>query len=177
MPIHRLRHGAAILCAAALLAACSSPVRIPGAASVAEADRPARTPVQPVADLSPAQALTPQAQGLRVRWSGGINAIDAHDGGQQCFTLLHATFDARQALQWPREPQNFVACGQGRYDQQLVTQFTLLTLDGRVTGQQLLLGRPVPVIEIDALYRHSDCVQGSEKSPECYSGFLQPKKP
>ena len=90
--------------------------------------------------------------------------------------MLHATFDARGVLQWPRNAQTFVACGPGTYDQALVAQFSLVSFEGRVTGEQVVLGRPVPVIEIEALYRHSDCVQGVEKEPACYSGYLQPEK-
>lgn len=112
-----------------------------------------------------------------MRWSGGINAIDAREDGRQCFTLLHATFDAKDVLQWSRDAQNFVACGAGHYDRDLVAQFTLVSFEGHVTGQQILLGKPVPVMEIETLYRHSDCVQGSEKSPECYSGYLRPQRP
>jgi len=111
-----------------------------------------------------------------VRWSGGISAIEGRDNGRQCFSMLHATFDARGVLQWPRNAQTFVACGPGTYDQALVAQFSLVSFEGRVTGEQVVLGRPVPVIEIEALYRHSDCVQGSEKEPACYSGYLQPEK-
>ncbi|MFM9925944.1 hypothetical protein VLK31_23340 [Variovorax sp. H27-G14] len=55
-----------MLCAIALLAACATP-----------ADRDARSSRSPVVDLSLAQALTPQAKGARVHWSGGISAIDA----------------------------------------------------------------------------------------------------
>ncbi|KAI1694263.1 hypothetical protein DdX_20213 [Ditylenchus destructor] len=132
----------------------------------------------PVVDLSPAQALAPGARGARVRWSGGINAIESRDGARQCFTLLHATFDARGVLQWPRDAQNFVACGPGHYAPGLVAQFTLVSLEGHVTGQQMLLDNPgFPLMEIEALYRHSDCVQGSEKSPECYAGYLRPQSP
>ena len=184
MPLHRHRHIAATLCAAALLAGCATPddraaASAPQAAADArsDADRPARTPKRPAAELAPAQALTPQAQGMQVHWSGGINAIDAREGGRICFTLLHATFDARGVLQWPRDAQEFVACGPGDYDRDLVAPFTLVSFDGRVAGQALRLGRPVPLVEIDALYRHSDCVQGSEASPECYTGYLRPRQP
>lgn len=175
---------AAALCAAALLAACHTPASHEAPAApraAAETDRkpggPAAASRPQAVDLSPAQALSSQALGARVRWSGGINAIDAREGGRQCFTMLHATFDARGVLQWPRDAQQFVACGAGGYDRNLVAPYTLLSLEGRVTGQDVLLGKPVPVIEIETLYRHSDCVQGSEQSPECYSGYLQPGKP
>ncbi len=166
MPLHRHRHIAATFCAIALLAACTTP-----------ADRETRTAKDPVVDLSPAQALTPQAKGARVHWSGGISAIDAREGGRQCFTMLHATFDAQGVLQWPGDAQDFIACGAGPYDSDLVAQFTLVSFDGRVTGQQVLAGKPVPVIEIEALYRHSDCTQGNENIPQCYSGYLHPRKP
>jgi hypothetical protein len=170
MPLSRERHILAMLCAAALATACGTP-------SDRAADRPAHSADTPSVKLSPAQALTPRAQGTRVHWRGGVSAIEAQEGDRQCFTLLYATSDERGMLQWPRDEQQFIACGAGYYDRDLVAQFTLLTLDGRVTGQRMFLGKPVPVIEIDALYRHSDCLQGSEKSPECYSGLLQPRKP
>lgn len=170
MPHHRKRHATFLLCAAALAGACSTP-------SDRRADQTAGAPHPQTISLSLAQALTPQAQGKRIHWSGGINAIEAQEGARQCFTLLHATFDARNVLQWPRDEQQFIACGAGDYDRDLVALYTLVSFDGRVAGQRMFLGKPVPVIEIEALYRHSDCVQGSEKSPECYSGLLQPQKP
>ncbi|MDM0089334.1 MULTISPECIES: hypothetical protein [unclassified Variovorax] len=169
-----------MLCACALLGACATSVdrNAPSAsAERREGPGPARVIERPVADLSPGQALAPSALGTRVRWSGGIQTIEAREGGRQCFTLLHATFDARQVLQWPRDPQYFVACGPGNYDRKLVAPFTLLSIGGRVLGSQQVVGQPVPVIEIEALYRHSDCVQGSEQSPECYAGELQPERP
>ncbi|MGJ7543357.1 hypothetical protein [Variovorax sp. LT1R16] len=170
-----------MLCAPVLLAACTTSADREAPSTVAtakrEADRPAHTAKDQIVDISPAEALTPLTPGMRVRWSGGINAIDARDGGRQCFTLLHATFDAQRVLQWPRDAQEFVACGPGDYDRRLVAPFGLLSIDGRLVGSQRLRGKAVPVIEIDALYRHSDCVQGSEKSPECYAGYLQPEKP
>lgn len=169
-----------MLGAAALLAGCATPndrAAAPAAQAAAAARSDADRPARPAAALAPAQALAPQAQGVPVHWSGGINAIDAREGGRVCFTLLHATFDAQGVLQWPRDAQEFVACGPGDYDRDLVAQFTLVSFDGRVAGQERRLGRPVPVIEIDALYRHSDCVQGSEASPECYTGYLRPRQP
>jgi hypothetical protein len=184
MPFHRPRHIVALLCTVALLAGCATPAdreaapaRHAVAATGSEGGRTALASKDPVVDLSPAQALAPRAQGARVRWSGGINAIDAREDGRQCFTLLHATFDPQGVLQWPRDAQNFVACGPGYYDRDLVAQFTLVSFEGHVTGQRVLLDKPVAVMEIEALYRHSDCVQGSEKSPECYSGYLRPQRP
>ncbi|WP_395347750.1 Slp family lipoprotein [Variovorax sp. UC122_21] len=170
MPDHLKRHATFLLCAAALVSACSTPADH-------EPDPPARTTKPQTTTLPPAQALTPQAQGKRIHWSGGINAITPEEGSRQCFTLLHATFDAQGVLQWPRNEQEFIACGAGYYDGNLVAQYTLVSFDGRVAGQRMILGKPVPVIEIEALYRHSDCTQGNEKIPECYSGLLQPRKP
>lgn len=173
MPPHRPLRLCAILGACVLLAACAAPAdRAAPSPPIAAAK-----PQAPVADLSPAQALSPSAQGARVRWSGGIHTIEAREGARQCFTLLQATFDARQVLQWSRDPQYFVACGPGDYDRNLVAPFTLLSIGGRVVGSQQLVGKPVPVLEIETLYRHSDCVQGSEQSPECYAGELQPERP
>jgi hypothetical protein len=167
---HRKRHIAALLCATALAMACSTPADH-------KPDQAARTTKPQTTTLSPAQALTPQAQGKRIHWSGGINTIEPQEGSRQCFTLLHATFDAQNVLQWPRDEQQFIACGAGDYDRDLVALYTLVSFDGRVVGQRMFLGKPVPVIEIEALYRHSDCVQGDEKIPACYSGLLQPRKP
>lgn len=157
---------AIVVAAAMLMAACTTPASPPASRAAHEAE----------ADLSPAQALTPQAQGVRVRWSGGINTVDADGAGRQCFTLLHATFDARQVLQWPRNAQRFVACGPAYADQNLVAPFTLVRIDGHVAGQAQLQGETVPRLEIDALYRYSDCLQGDETLPECRSGFLAPLK-
>lgn len=170
MLLSRERHIVAMLCAAALASACGTP-------SDRAPDQPVLSSAAPPTTLSPAQALTPQAQGQRIHWSGGINAIEAQEGARQCFTLLHATFDAQNVLQWPRDEQQFIACGAGDYDRDLVALYTLVSFDGRVAGQRMFLGKPVPVIEIEALYRHSDCVQGDEKIPACYSGLLQPRKP
>lgn len=159
---------AVVIAATALMAACTTPALPPAGSAAPEAE---------AVDLSPAQALTPQAQGVRVRWSGGINTVDADGAGRQCFTLLHATFDAQHVLQWPRNAQRFVACGHAYDDQNLVAPFTLVSIDGHVAGQERLQGETVPRLEIDALYRHSDCLQGDEKLPECHSGFVAPTKP
>lgn len=184
MPLHQARHITAVLFATVLLAACATPsdgnktaAQPPTRVADREANRPERTPENLEPTLSPAQAVASGTQGVRVRWSGGISAIDAREEGRQCFTMLHATFDAKGNLQWPGDAQDFIACGAGQYDSDLVAQFTLVSFDGRVTGQQILVGKPVPVIEIEALYRHSDCTQGNENVPQCYSGYLQPRKP
>lgn len=105
-----------------------------------------------------------------------MNAIRAEENGRQCFLMLVATFDATNRLDWPREPGYFFACGPGTYDPALVAQFSLLTLSGRVAGERQQWGKPVPVIEIDALYRHTDCTQGEEHVAGCYAGYLQPQR-
>ncbi|WP_435450068.1 hypothetical protein [Variovorax sp. LT1P1] len=162
--IHRL---AALTCTVMLVAGCAAPTG--GGALHASQD--------PFASLSPAEALTPQAQGTRVRWSGGIRSVDRRAGNRACFTLLHATSDSEGYLRWPPGGQTFIACGPGDYDDKLIEPFVLLSIEGRVAGQETLQRQPVPVIEIDLLHRHSDCVQGSEDSPECYAGPLRPRTP
>ena len=84
---------------------------------------------------------------------------------------------AQAGLGWPREPRFFKACGKGPYDRQLLQPFTLVWLSGKVTGQAEFAGTPIPVIEIDALYRGSDCLEG-DTAPQCVHSYLQPlKKP
>ncbi|MDR0214473.1 MAG: hypothetical protein LBJ15_10775 [Comamonas sp.] len=91
--------------------------------------------------------------------------------------LLHAEFTEQGFLSWPREESFFKACGAGPYDRQLLQPFILAWVSGKVTGQAEFAGTPIPVIEIDALYRGSDCLQG-DTAPQCVHSYLQPlKKP
>ena len=105
-----------------------------------------------------------------------MNSIRAEENGRQCFRMLIAVFTPNGNLDWPREPGYFDACGPGTYDPQLVAQFSLLTFEGRVAGQRLAWDAPIPVIEIDRLYRHTDCVQEDQKFAGCYAGYLTPQK-
>ena len=158
---------ALLTCTVLLVAGCATPAR----------DGTSRAPQDLFASLSPADALAPQAEGGRVRWSGGIRSVERRAGHRECFTLLHATFDSDGYLRWPPGGQTFVACGPGYYDDRLIEQFTLLSFEGRVAGPETVQGLPVPMIEIEMLHRHSDCVQGSEDSPRCVSGPLRPRTP
>lgn len=158
---------ACLTCTTVLLAGCAAP---PDHAA-------SRTPTTRFASLSPDEALTPQALGARVRWSGGIRSVEQRPVALQCLTLLHANFEPDGFLRWPAGGQTFVACGRGNYDSLLIEPFTVLSIEGRVVGRELIQRTPVPLIMIDALYRHSDCVQGSEDSPVCFSGLLRPRAP
>lgn len=163
---HKRCRIAAALCAVAMLTACTTP---PGSAPTTSRQQ------EDVSELKPSEALGTQAQGRKVRWSGGVNSISPEGDGRQCFRMLVANFSPGGNLDWPREPSYFYACGRGTYDPQLVAQFSLLTIEGRVDGQKLAWGTLLPVLEIERLYRHTDCVQGEEEAPGCYAGYLMPR--
>ena len=117
----------------------------------------------PFTDINPRQALQGSAQGARVCWGGGLRTLQAET--------------KEGYLSWPREATFFKACGRGAYDRQLLQPFTLVWISGKVTGQAEFTGTPIPVIEIDALYRGSDCLEG-DTAPQCVHSYLQPlRKP
>ena len=129
----------------------------------------------PFTELSPRQALQAGALNARVCWAGGLRSIEAVGEQRDCMVLLHAEFSEQGFLSWPREASFFKACGAGPYDRQLLQPFTLVWVSAKVTGQAEFAGTPIPVIEIDALYRGSDCQQG-DTAPQCVHSYLQPQK-
>lgn len=125
-----------------------------------------------VAPLTPDEALDERHIGKRVRWAGGVYAVDG-----RCLTINFAPTGDHGEPRWTPEPtyQSFVACGSGPYDPDLVHDYTNVTIIGVVTGKQYIGmgggGSDGPSIEIERLYRWSDCLAGDD-SPVCKQGFL-----
>ena len=131
----------------------------------------------PFSHINPKQAMTAQALNARVCWGGGLRTLKAISQERDCMVLLQFESSEKAGVSWPQENRFFKACGRGPYDRQLLGQFTLVWVSGKVTGQAEFAGTPIPVIEIDALYRGSDCLEG-DTSPQCVHDYLQPlKKP
>lgn len=129
----------------------------------------------PFSALIPTQALAASAKGQRVCWGGGLRTIEAVEGERDCVVMLYAELRPKIFWGWPRDASFFMACGPGHYDRKLVQPFTLGLIGGKVTGQAEFAGVPIPVIEIEAFYRASDCLQG-DTSPQCVHGHIQPQK-
>lgn len=131
-----------------------------------------------VAPLTPDQAMDARQVGKRVRWAGGIQQIAATERGV-CLTLLYAPRGEAGEPRWSREAQSgtFRACTDGTYDPALVAEFTNVTIIGRITGKTSIGmgGGSVggPVVEIEKLFRWSDCLSG-DTSPVCRIGFVAP---
>lgn len=125
-----------------------------------------------VTALTPDEALDERDVGKRVRWAGGVHAIDG-----PCLTIIFARSGDYGEPRWTPEPtyQTFVACGSGVYDPDLVEAHTNVTIIGQVTGKQYIGmgggGSDGPTIRIEKLYRWSDCLSGDD-SPVCKQGFL-----
>ena len=131
----------------------------------------------PFSILIPTQALAASAKGQRVCWGGGLRTIEAVEEGRDCVVMLYAELSPKVFWGWPRDASFFKACGPGHYERALLQPFTLGLIGGKVTGQAEFGGSPIPVIEIEAFYRASDCLQG-DTSPQCVHGHIQPlKKP
>lgn len=134
-------------------------------------------PRDPLVAIEPEDALRPEALNAHVCWGGGLHRIEAVREDRDCMTLLLAGVDKQGYLSWSRKNSFFKACGAGPYDRQLLQPFTLVWLSGKVTGRAEFAGTPIPVIEIETLYRGSDCLEGDD-SPQCVHSYLQPlKKP
>lgn len=156
---------------AALLAGCAAPLP-PG--------NPVRDTAAAVTKLSPSQVVEQKAAGVFVRWTGGIDRVEAREAGRDCFVLRYGRMDAEGTVHWPRDSkdsQPFVACGKGRYDRELVEPFTVLTFEGRVVDWRSLPGRLAPVIEISSVFRHSDCLDTTDLNlhPTCRPSLLFPR--
>ena len=129
----------------------------------------------PFSAIIPTQALAASAKGQRVCWGGGLRTIEAVEGGRDCVVMLYAELSPKVFWGWPRDASFFKACGPGHYERALLQPFTLGLIGGKVTGQAEFGGSPIPVIEIEAFYRASDCLQG-DTSPQCVHGHIQPQK-
>ena len=129
----------------------------------------------PFKSLTPEQAIGPEAVGSRVCWGGGLNKITELESGRDCMTMLYGDPGAEQGWRWPRQASYFMACGPGRYDRKLFEQFMMATVSGKVVGRAEFIGLTIPVIEIDAIYRLSDCLQG-DTAPQCVHGYQQPQQ-
>lgn len=131
-----------------------------------------------VSSLTPAQGVDDRNVGARIRWAGAVQSLNAtNEGG--CLTMMYARSDNDGAPHWTNEPtyKMFLACAQGAYDPALVGEFTNLTIVGRISGKTSIgIGGGTvtgPVVEIEKLFRWSDCPQG-DQSPQCRYGFISP---
>ena len=125
-----------------------------------------------VTGLTPDAAMDAQHIGARVRWAGGVYAIDG-----RCLTINFAHSGDYGEPRWTPEPtyQSFVACGDGVYDPDLVHLYTNVTVIGRVAGKRYIGmgggGSDGALVDLERLYRWSDCLAGDD-SPVCRQGFL-----
>jgi starvation-inducible outer membrane lipoprotein len=133
----------------------------------------------PVASLSPDQAIDERHIGKRIRWAGAVQYMAASEKGV-CLTILYALGGDHGEPRWTNEPtyQTFNACTTGAYDRELVRESTNLTIVGKISGKTYIGmgggGSTGPVVEIEKLFRWSDCLEG-DTSPVCKFGFLSPK--
>lgn len=125
-----------------------------------------------VAGLTPDAAMDARHIGARVRWAGGVYAIDG-----RCLTINFARSGDYGEPRWTPEPtyQSFVACGEGIYDPDLVHPYTNVTVIGRVAGKRHIGmgggGSDGALVHLERLYRWSDCL-AADDSPVCRQGFL-----
>lgn len=151
-----------------------SPLKAGGASDDFEVLRTAS-----VAALSPNQGVEERHRGKRIRWAGAVERIAAIDQGV-CLTILYARSGEDGEPLWTNTPtyQHFEACAAGAYDPRLVHELTNVTIIGRISGTTSIGsgggGRTGPVVQIENLFRWSDCLSGDD-SPECKYGFLSPQ--
>lgn len=132
-----------------------------------------------VSSLSPEQGVEDRNLGARVRWAGAIQQVAPTNGGV-CLTVLYARSGEGGAPRWTNgeSSQNFVACTGGTYDPALISEFTNITVVGRLSGQTSIGAgggsSNGPVVQIEQLFRWSDCLEG-DSSPECKYGFISPQ--
>ncbi len=193
-PLHRPILGP--LCCCLILWGCADSSISPAPkeiGAIAAKPRPARTPAQTgfdpaeietlrtisVAPLSPDQGIDDRNIGKRVRWAGAVQYMEASDKGV-CLTILYALSGEHGEPRWTPEPtyQTFKACATGSYDPELVRESTNVTIVGKISGKTYIGmgggGSPGPIVEVEKLFRWSDCVAG-DTSPVCKYGFLSPK--
>ncbi len=128
--------------------------------------------------IDPDQAIDARHVDARVRWAG---AVLQHVPSERsvCLTMLHARSNDNGMPDWGADPTGhlFRAYASGSYDPNIVAEHTNLTIVGTVTGKvRIGLGgetRVVPMVQIERLYRWSDCLS-DDASPICRSGFLAP---
>ena len=131
------------------------------------------------ARLSPDQAVDARNLGKRIRWAGAVHHLEATDKGV-CLTILYAVSGDAGEPRWTADATNqtFNACTAGAYDPELVHDLTNVTIVGRITGTTYIGmgggGSTGPVVEIEKLFRWSDCLAG-DVSPVCTYGFLSPR--
>jgi starvation-inducible outer membrane lipoprotein len=132
----------------------------------------------PGALLDPSQGTEDRNVGKRIRWAGAVQYIDASGKGD-CLTILYARSGDHGEPRWTSEPtyQTFRACAAGSYDPQLDATFSNVTIVGRISGKANIGmgggGSTGPVVEIEKLFRWSDCVAG-DTNAICKYGFLSP---
>lgn len=132
-----------------------------------------------VAALSPSQGVEERHRGKRIRWAGAVERITATDQGV-CLTILYARSGEDGEPLWTNTPtyQHFEACAATAYDPMLVHELTNVTIIGRISGTTYIGSgggdRTGPVVQIENLFRWSDCLSGDD-SPECKYGFLDPQ--
>jgi len=129
--------------------------------------------------LTPEQSTDGRSLGARIRWAGAIQQIDRADD-RVCLIVLYAHSDDDGAPRWTNDPtyQSFQACAVGAYDPALISAFTNITVVGRISGNTSLgsgggSGRG-PVVQIEKLFRWSDCLEGDD-TPVCKAGFIDPQ--
>lgn len=131
-----------------------------------------------VAPLNPDQASKEQHIGKRVRWAGGVQRIEESESGV-CLILLYMLSGDDGGPRWTdgRTNQTFKACTAGSYDPELVHEYGDVTIIGTISGKAHIgMGggsSAGPIVEIEKLYRWSDCLSG-DTSPVCRAGFLDP---
>lgn len=180
-----------ILLSCALLAGCAdapsviSPTLVgtassPTMSSSLPAGRTAATDLErlkalSVSAFSPAQGVEDQNLGARVRWAGAVHHLAETNGGV-CLTVLYAGSDEGGAPRWTNEGihQSFVACTGGACDPALISEFTNVTVVGRISGRTSVGAGGGPVVQIEQLFRWSDCLEG-DASLECKYGFISPQ--
>lgn len=145
-----------------------------GAAQTRDADIAALKKIR-VKPLTPDQGMRDGSNGKRVRWAGAVHHIDG-----KCLTIMYARSNDYGGPEWQPTPtyQTFVACGAGNYDPALIAPFANVTILGRITGKRSigLGGGHImgPVLEIDRMFRWSDCLAG-DQHPTCKTGFVTPQ--
>lgn len=129
-----------------------------------------------VVPLTPDQAVDARYIGKRIRWAGSIHHIAPSETGA-CLTLsyMRSGDDGAPLWQAAATDQSFRACTVGAYDRQLVSDFTTVTIIGRISGKaDVGMGgahSTGPAVEIEKLFRWSDCLSG-DTSPVCKIGFV-----
>ena len=151
------------------------PVPAPRASDATDLERLRKIPGAP---LSPSQGIEDRNIGKRIRWAGAVQYVAASGKGV-CLTVLYALTGEDGEPRWAKDPtyQTFEACTTGSYDRVLVDASTNVTIVGTISGKTYIGmgggGATGPVVQIEKLYRWSDCIEG-DANPACTHGFLIP---